>query len=244
MNADADDAKLKAARAAVALLPDRGTVGLGTGSTAKLFIDLVGELVAGGRKLVGVPTSNASRTQASALGIPLLQDDGPWAIDVCVDGADEVSAALDLIRGGGGALLREKVVNYGSTTNVIIVDESKLAARLGEKWAVPVEVVRFGHASTARALGRYGEPRLRSKDGRPFVTDAGGYIYDLKCGVIDDPARLEAELDAIPGVAETGLFVRRANVVLVASAAGVRELRPRLEAVALPARVQWAIVRG
>ena len=226
MNAQPDDAKLRAARAAVALLPEHGTVGLGTGSTAKLFIDLVGELVAQGRRLVGVPTSNASRSQASALGIPLLEDQGPWTIDVCVDGADEVSAGLDLIKGGGGALLREKVVNFAATTNVIIVDESKLATRLGEKWAVPVEVVRFGHAATARALARHGEPTLRTRDGQPFVTDAGGFIYDLKCGVIDDPAALERALDAIPGVAETGLFIGRASVVLVASAAGVRELRP------------------
>ena len=225
MNAVADDAKLRAARAAAALLPENGVVGLGTGSTAKLFIDLVGELVRSGRKLVGVPTSNASRAQAKALGIPLLDDDGPWSIDVCVDGADEVSAGLDLIKGGGGALLREKVVNYAATTNVIIVDESKLSARLGESWAVPVEVVRFGHAATARALSRHGEPTLRTKDGVPFVTDAGGLIYDVRCGPIDDPAALERALDAIPGVAETGLFVRRATVVIVASAGGTRELR-------------------
>ena len=225
MNAVADDAKLRAARAAVALLPVRGVIGLGTGSTAKLFIDLVGELVRGGRDLVGVPTSNASRAQAKALGIPLLEDEGPWAIDVCVDGADEVSASLDLIKGGGGALLREKVVNYASRTNVIIVDEGKLSQRLGEKWAVPVEVVRFGHAATARALAAYGEPTLRIKNGAPFTTDAGGLIYDLKCGTIDDPAALERALDAIPGVAETGLFVGRATVVIVAGADGSRELR-------------------
>ena len=223
---DANEAKLLAAKAAAALLPEHGTIGLGTGSTAKLFIDLVGELVGSGRRLVGVPTSNASRAQAAALGIPLLDDDGPWTIDVCVDGADEVSDRLDLIKGGGGALLREKVVNFAARTNVIIVDETKLSRRLGETWALPVEVVRFGHAATARALAVHGAPVLRTKDGAPFVTDAGGYIYDVRCGAIDDPGALERALDAIPGVAETGLFVGRASVVIVAGAAGVRELRP------------------
>ena len=223
---DANEAKLLAAKAAAALLPEHGTIGLGTGSTAKLFIDLVGELVGSGRRLVGVPTSNASRAQAAALGIPLLDDDGPWTIDVCVDGADEVSDRLDLIKGGGGALLREKVVNFAARTNVIIVDETKLSRRLGETWALPVEVVRFGHAATARALAVHGAPVLRTKDGAPFVTDAGGYIYDVRCGAIDDPGALERALDALPGVAETGLFVGRASVVIVAGAAGVRELRP------------------
>lgn len=221
---DQNEAKLRAARAAAALLPVEGIVGLGTGSTAKLFIDEVGRLVAEGRKLVGVPTSNASREQATALGIPLLSDDGPWVIDVCVDGADEVDEELALIKGGGGALTREKIVNFAAKTNVIIVDESKLSKRLGEKWAVPVEVVRFGHAASARALGRIGEPTLRMRDGAPFVTDAGGFIYDVKCGPIDDPRGLESEIDRIPGVTETGLFVGRASLVLVAGPKGVRQL--------------------
>ena len=221
-----DEAKLAAARAAIQLLPSSGTLGLGTGSTAKLFIDEVGRLVKSGRRYVGVPTSAASRAQADALGIPLLDDVGPWAIDVCVDGADEVDESLSLIKGGGGALTREKIVNQSSRTNVIIVDGSKLSRRLGEKWPVPVEVMQFGHASTARELGRFGEAVLRTRDGKPFVTDAGGLIYDVRCGEIADAAALEAALDAIPGVAETGLFVRRASVVLVAEPTGVRELRP------------------
>jgi ribose 5-phosphate isomerase A len=220
-----EEAKLLAARAAISLLPEHGVIGLGTGSTAKLFIDEVGALVKAGRKLVGVPTSNASRAQADALGIPLLDDDGPWDIDVCVDGADEVSEGLDLIKGGGGALTREKIVNFSAKTNVIIVDESKLSRRLGETWPVPVEVVRFGHASTAKALSRFGAPTLRLKDGAPFVTDAGGLIYDVKCGPIDDPAALERAMDGVPGVTETGLFVLRSSVVLVAGPNGVRELR-------------------
>ena len=153
--------KRAAAEAAIRHLPDAGVVGLGTGSTAKIFIDLVGELVRSGRRLVGVPTSKASRTQAEKLGIPLLADEGPFVVDVCVDGADEVSDALDLVKGGGGALLREKVVNFASKKNVIIVDATKLSPRLGTTWAVPVEVAQFGHAATAAALARLGRPTLR-----------------------------------------------------------------------------------
>lgn len=220
--------KRAAAEAALRHLPDAGIVGLGTGSTAKIFIDLVGGLVRAGRRLVGVPTSKASRAQAEALGVPLLADDGPFEVDVCVDGADEVSDALDLVKGGGGALLREKVVNFASKKNVIIVDATKLSPRLGTTWAVPVEVARFGHAATAAALARFGAPKLRLRDGAPFVTDQGGFIYDVATGPIDDPGALERALDAVPGVVETGLFVGRADVVVVATPDGARELtRPR-----------------
>jgi ribose 5-phosphate isomerase A len=215
MSASADAAKLAAARAALAELPPSGTIGLGTGSTTRLFIDALGELVAQGRRYVGVPTSEASRAQAAALGIPLLPDDGPWDIDVTVDGADEVSPALDLIKGGGGAHTREKIVNAASRRNVIIVDESKLAPALGTRWSVPIEVLAFAHAETARHLAAFGTPALRAQR-----TDAGNAIYDLACGPIADPAALDAALHMIPGVVETGLFVRRADVVLVARANG------------------------
>jgi ribose 5-phosphate isomerase A len=227
-----DEAKLAAARAALDLLPEAGVVGLGSGSTAKLFIDGVGELVKAGRKLSGVPTSIASQAQAEALGIPLLDDAGPWDIDMCVDGADEVSDALDLIKGGGGAHTREKIVNQASRVNVIVVDESKLSTSLGEKWPVPVEVLPFGHLATVKALGHFGKTVLRRKQkgaGDPWMTDAGNYLYDVFAGVIADPKGLEAELRRVPGVVETGLFVGRAHLVLVAGAAGqggVRKLAP------------------
>jgi ribose 5-phosphate isomerase A len=214
-----DAAKRAAALAALAELPPSGTIGLGTGSTTRLFIDALGELVAQGRRYTGVPTSNASRTQAAALGIPLLSDDGPWDIDVTVDGADEVSPALDLIKGGGGAHTREKIVNAASRRNIIIVDESKLSPQLGTRWRLPVEVLSFAHAETARHLAAFGTPVLRA--GR---TDSGNVIYDLACGPIADPASLDAALHMIPGVVETGLFVRRADVVLVARASGVERL--------------------
>jgi ribose 5-phosphate isomerase A len=220
-----DDPKRVAAEAALQLLPERGVVGLGSGSTARLFIEGVGRLVNEGRALVGVATSDQSRKQAEALGIPLLPDTGPWAIDVCVDGADEVSAALDLIKGGGGAHTREKVVNHAARTNVIIVDESKLSTHLGEKWAVPVEVLRFGALATAEHLAVLGEVRLRpAADGQPLVTDAGNFIVDVKVGVIQDPRSLDGRFRAIPGVVETGLFIARADRVIVAGQGGVRVL--------------------
>ena len=208
-----DHAKRLAARAAIAELPDSGTIGLGSGSTAKLFIDEVGALVKSGRKLVGVPTSEASLAQATSLGIPLLADEGPWDIAVAVDGADEVDESLNLIKGGGGAHTREKIVNYASRRNVIIVDETKLSRRLGEKWPVPVEVVPFGHEQTARRLGELGRPVLRQKAGAVFRTDAGNVIYDVHAGVLSDPASLDSALRSIPGVVETGLFIGRTDVL-------------------------------
>ena len=220
-----DDAKRAAARAALAYLPESGLVGLGTGSTAKHFIDGVAELVRSGRSLVGVPTSEQSRAQAESLGIPLASPEGPWEIELCVDGADEVSDALDLIKCGGGAQTREKIVNAASRLNVIVVDESKLSSQLGSRWPVPVEVLAFGHRATARALSRWGEARLRLRDGAPWLTDAGNYLYDVHVGTIETPSRLDSEIRAIPGVVETGLFCARADVVLVATASGVRELR-------------------
>lgn len=221
-----DEAKKEAARAALAELPEDGIIGLGSGSTAKLFIDEVGALVRSGRKLSGVPTSEASRVQADALGIPILPDAGPWQIAVTVDGADEVDSHLNLIKGGGAAHTREKIVNAASRRNVIIVDETKLSDALGEKWPVPVEVLRFGHESTAAALGRLGRPILRLKNGAPVTTDSGNLIYDVRTGPIADPGALDGAMRRIPGVVETGLFVGRADVVLVAGERGVQRLVP------------------
>jgi ribose 5-phosphate isomerase A len=222
-----DDAKRAAARAALDELPASGIIGLGTGSTTRFFIDAVGEAVAAGRHYTGVPTSEASRAQAVKLGIPLLSDDGPWQIDVCVDGADEVDDRLDLIKGGGGAQTREKIVNFSAAKNIIIVDDSKLSTRLGEKWHVPVEVLPFAHLATKAHLGKHGDPVLRlAKDGSGNVvrTDAGNFIYDVRCGLIPEPGTLDRAMRSIPGVVETGLFVGRADIVLVASSTGVRRL--------------------
>ena len=219
-----DQAKKRAAHAALELLPESGVIGLGTGSTTRFFIEAVGELVQAGRRLTGVPTSKQSRALAIECGIPLLPDSGPWSIEVCVDGADEVSDALDLIKGGGAAHTREKIVNFASKKNVIIVDESKLSSRLGEKRAIPIEVLVFAHLTTARSLESFGTPTLRQKDGAIVITDSGNYIYDLAVTPLDDPQATDRALRQVPGVVETGLFCRRADWVIVAEAAGIRQL--------------------
>lgn len=218
--------KLRAVQSALSYLPPSGTIGLGSGSTAELFIEQLGRLVQQGKRYVGVPTSKRSRMLAEAHGIPLLDEAGPWAIDMTVDGADEVSDVLDLIKGGGACHLREKIVNASSHINLIVVDESKLSTRLGEKWAVPIEVAQFGHQATARHLERFGSVELRRKLGEPVITDSGSFIYDVRTGVISDPGALDTQLLQVPGVVETGLFVRRASLVVVAGAAGTQELRP------------------
>ena len=216
--------KRAAALAAVQHLPETGVLGLGTGSTTRWFIEAVGELVRDGRRFSCIPTSTASRSLAERCGIPLLDDAGPWQIDVCVDGADEVNRALDLIKGGGGAHTREKIVNQAAKKNIIIVDESKLVERLGQTRAVPLEVLTFGYKSTLQALRALGEPELRLVDGAPLMSDSGNYIVDLKAGQIEAPARLDQALRALPGVVETGLFVGRADVVIVARPSGISEL--------------------
>lgn len=219
-----DEMKRQAALAALEQLPDSGVLGLGTGSTTRWFIQAVGELVRGGRKLVGVPTSRASRSLAEQCGIPLLEDAGPWQIDVCVDGADEVSPSFDLIKGGGGAHTREKIVNQASRKNVIIVDESKLVERLGQGFKVPLEVLPFGFKSSLGELARFGQPEPRLRDGSPVMSDSGNYIVDLATGPLNEPAELDRALQALPGVVETGLFIARTDVVVVAGASGVRVL--------------------
>jgi ribose 5-phosphate isomerase A len=224
-----DDAKRRAARAALGELPEGGVIGLGSGSTSRIFVEELGARVRAGMRVTGVPTSESTRELAVSFGIPLLDDEGPFVIDVNVDGADEVSeGALDLIKGGGAAHTREKIVNFASRRNVIIVDSSKLSTRLGEKWPVPVEVIPFAHGTTRQHLAALGRPVLRMRaDTSPVRTDAGNFIYDLAAGPIEDPGALDKALRAIPGVVETGLFVGRADVVIVADPGGLRRLEPR-----------------
>jgi ribose 5-phosphate isomerase A len=214
-----------AARAALQYLPQRGVLGLGTGSTTRWFIEAVGELVQQGRDYQAVPTSQKSRELAQGLGIPLLDDAGPWSIDVCVDGADEVSRELDLIKGAGGAHTREKIVNFCAKLNVIIVDDSKLSERLGEKRRLPLEVLPFGLRNTLRALESFGAPELRLDGSGPFRSDSGNFIVDLALAPVTAPAELDRALRAVPGVVETGLFVGRADIVVVAAEIGVQTLR-------------------
>lgn len=219
-----EDAERAAARAAIAEVPEAGVVGLGSGSTARVFVE---QLASARKNVVCVPTSDETRALAARLGLSLLGDDGPWKIDVTVDGADEVSDALDLIKGGGGAHTREKIVNFASERNIVIVDGSKRSARIGEKRAVPVEVLPFAHKTTCAALARFGAPALRMRGGVAARTDAGNLLYDLAVMPIDDPDALDRALRAMPGVVETGLFVQRADVVLVADNRGVARLERR-----------------
>lgn len=222
---DSADAKQAAAEAALDLLPSEGVIGLGSGSTAQRFIVALGGLVAAGARYVGVPTSAESRALAESCGIPLLPDSGPWQVDVCVDGADEVSQKLDLIKGGGACHAREKVVNAAARRNVIVVDDSKLSAHLGERWPVPVEVLAFGWRSTLAALERLGAVSVRAAPGgEPCLTDAGNPVLDVACGLIEQPAEFDERLRAVPGVVATGLFVGRADTVLVAGVEGLVRL--------------------
>jgi ribose 5-phosphate isomerase A len=221
--------KREAGEKAAALVRDGMVVGLGTGSTAIFATRRIGELLASGalKRVVGIPTSRATEAAAKDLGIPLLDEEIPREIDLTIDGADEVDPALNLIKGGGGALLREKIVAEASRRVVIVVDETKLSAALGTRHALPVEVARFGAKSQERVLAGLGAgPKLRlGADGRPYETDQGNWIFDCAVGPIPDPAALAARLASRAGILEHGLFCGIASEVLVAGEAGVRELR-------------------
>lgn len=220
-----DVAKKHAAERACDSLADGMTVGLGTGSTAAFAVRRIGEMVARGIRLKCVPTSEATMRLARHLNVPQLPLDEVDAIDVTIDGADEVDPRFDLIKGLGGALLREKIVAAASREVIIIVDDTKLVSRLGEKAPVPVEVVRFGWQRAAgklRALG--GRPALRSTEGEAFVSDNGNHILDTHFAAIPDPAGLERDINNVPGVVENGLFVGLATKVVVGSDKGARLL--------------------
>ena len=204
-------------------------LGLGTGSTAKHFVDLLGERVRAGLDVIAVPTSEATRAQAEQLNIPLTTLDETSALDLTVDGADEIGPDLTLIKGGGGALLREKIVAAASASMIVIADDSKWVPVLG-RFALPIEVVPFGLAATQRAIdaataavGAPGPLRLRKdKNGHVFVTDGGHWILDAALGRIADPKALADRLSVIPGVVEHGLFIALAHAVILAGNAGVR----------------------
>jgi ribose 5-phosphate isomerase A len=226
-----DVERLKRAAAARALdfVRPGMRLGLGTGSTAAHFVDLLAERVKAGLDVIGVPTSEATRTQAERLGVPLTTLDEHPELDLTVDGADEIDPALDLIKGGGGALLREKIVAAASREMIVVADESKQVARLG-RFPLPIEVVGFGLAATARAVGAAlaaavcaGSLRLRRKaDGLVFVTDQGHWILDAGLGAIPDARALAQRLAEVPGVVEHGLFVGLARRAVLAGPSGIR----------------------
>jgi ribose 5-phosphate isomerase A len=189
-------------------------VGLGTGQAATAFIHALGNAVKAGLAVTGVPTSEASASLARTLGIPLVTE--PLALDVAVDGADEVDPRLDLIKGYGGALVREKIVAAAARRFIVLVGGEKLVPALGSRGRLPVEVVPFAVPFGHRRLGELGyTAAVRDKGGAPFVTDNGNLILDCAVASISDPASLDATLRAIPGVVGTGLFVRMAHAVLV-----------------------------
>ncbi len=218
--------KEAAAKAAMQFVGDGMVVGLGTGSTALFAIRMLGERVKGGLKIAGIATSKGSEKLAAEANIPLTDFDHAQNIDVTIDGADEFDPQLNLIKGGGGALLREKIVASASRQVVIIADSSKQVATLG-KFPLPVEVIGFAQALIARKISALGaNVKLRQgADGRPYVTDEGHHILDCNFGAIANPAGLARQLSAMPGVVEHGLFIGMAGIILVAKAGDVQELR-------------------
>ncbi|HZP74934.1 MAG TPA: ribose-5-phosphate isomerase RpiA [Pseudolabrys sp.] len=227
MNADAQ--KRAAAARAVDFVRPGMRLGLGTGSTARHFVELIGERVRGGLDIIAVPTSEATRADAERCGIPLTTLDETPALDLTVDGADEIGPDLTLIKGGGGALLREKIVAAASARMIVIADETKWVAVLG-RFPLPVEVVPFGLAATRRAVEAAAagvtasavSGLRRGKDGLAFVTDGGHWILDLALERISDPRLLAERLVAIPGVVEHGLFIGLAQMAILAGPDGVR----------------------
>lgn len=228
---DAEMLKRQAAARALEQVRSGMKLGLGTGSTAKHFVELLAERVAQGLEVVGVPTSEQTRALAESLHVPLGTLEEYPALDITVDGADEVGPGLALIKGGGGALLREKIVASASAQMIVIADASKHVARLGA-FPLPIEVVDFGVAAirrgiekAARSVGCSGLLTLRrGKDGHVFVTDQGHLILDAAYGAIPDPARLAEKLAQVPGVVDHGLFINLASRVILAGADGITVL--------------------
>jgi ribose 5-phosphate isomerase A len=224
-----EDLKRSAAAHAVELVRPGMRVGLGTGSTARHFVDLLGERVRRGLDIVAVPTSEATRAQAEQVGIPLTTLEETPELDLTVDGADEIAPDLSAIKGGGGALLREKIVATASGTMIVIADESKWVDMLG-RFPLPIEVAPFGIAPTRRAIeqaivemGFSGSaPLRRTGGGHAFVTDGGHLICDVALGRIPEPRSLAQRLATIPGVVEHGLFVGIVRMAIIAGPDGVR----------------------
>lgn len=226
---DVEDLKHKAAARAIEFVRPGMRLGLGTGSTARHFVELLGERVRRGLDIVGVPTSEATRADAERFGVPLTTLEETPELDLTVDGADEISPDLVLIKGGGGALLREKIVAWASARMIVIADESKWVKVLG-RYPLPIEVIAFGIGATRRAVeaaaAEIGSPTRaivrQTKEGHPFVTDGGHWIIDAALGRISNPQTLATELAKIPGVVEHGLFIGAAKMAIVAGPDGVR----------------------
>ncbi|MBI1948905.1 MAG: ribose-5-phosphate isomerase RpiA [Deltaproteobacteria bacterium] len=218
-----DQKKKNAADHAVSLITNGMKVGLGTGSTAKFAVEALGRRIkAEGLKVKGVPTSEATRKLALEQGVPLLSFEEADRLDLCIDGADEADAGLNLTKGGGGALLREKVVAFVSERFYCVVDDAKLVDKL-HAFPLPLEVVPFAEKVVARELVRLGgQPMLRTRDGAPYLTDNGLWILDCRFPPIDDPPMLARALSSIPGIAEHGLFCGLTHALVVGTDQGVK----------------------
>lgn len=224
-----DQLKQAAAEAAVALIENGMIVGLGSGSTAAFATDAIGRRVREGLRIIGIPTSEKTAAQAVRLNIPLSTLGEHPKVDLAIDGADEVEVGtLNLIKGGGGNQLREKIVEAASSRFIVIVDAAKVVDRLGLRYPVPVEVIRFGWEVTFRRLENLGiSPKRRMHpNGEVFLTDENNYILDCACGAIADARKLQADIDGIVGVVEHGLFIGMAERTVVAGADGVTTLFP------------------
>ncbi|MBK8277444.1 MAG: ribose-5-phosphate isomerase RpiA [Nitrospira sp.] len=223
---DLESLKKAAALKALDFVRDGMVVGLGTGSTAKHLVIALGERVRAGMKLRAVPTSLETAELARQVGIPLIDTANRWEIDVAIDGADQVDPNFNLIKGGGGALLKEKIVAASAKQFIVMVDQTKQVPVLGGSFPLPIEIIPFGWGSTAREIERLTRGRLvlRERNGAPFKTEAGHLILDVHLDRIDKPAELETALNLIPGVVETGLFVNRTHILIVGTAAGVQTL--------------------
>ncbi|WHZ27425.1 MAG: Ribose-5-phosphate isomerase A [Nitrospira sp.] len=218
--------KDRAARAAVEYVKDGHIVGLGTGSTARHMVRMLGELVKDGMRIKGVSTSSETAELAKQARIPLIDSENRWEIDVAIDGADQVDPDFNLIKGGGGALLKEKIVAASAKQFIVMVDYTKQVSVLGGSFPLPIEVIPFGWGSTAREIEALtGSPVvLRERDGAPYKTENSHFIVDVHINRIDQPGELETALNLIPGVVETGLFVGRTNVLIIGTPQGVRTL--------------------
>ena len=224
-----DELKQQAATHAVELVESGMVVGLGSGSTANFATQRIAERINSGelKNIVGIPSSARTEKLARKLGIPLVDFEEQQQIDITIDGADEVDPNLNLIKGGGGALLREKVVAQASRQNIIVVDESKLSSHLGTKWALPVEVIVFASQTEAAFLQSIGASVTirRADDGRYFITDQNNLILDADFGPLDNPAKLAQQLNERAGIVEHGLFLGLTSDVIVAATNGIRHLK-------------------
>jgi ribose 5-phosphate isomerase A len=226
---DANQLKQQAADHATQYIKSGMIIGLGAGSTAVLALRKIAALLKTGElhDILGIPCSKVIEAEAIELGIPLTTLEQHPIIEVTIDGADEVDPRLNLIKGGGGALLREKIVAQATKREIIIVDESKLSPTLGTHWAIPVEVLIFGHGSQKHFLESIGAQIkvLKKADGTTFITDQGNYIFDCNFGAMSDPYTIAAQLNGRAGIVEHGLFLGIAADVIVAGADGIRHLK-------------------